>query len=1310
VARVFVSHAGDGGDQAGEVYRWLVEAGHEVFLDRDHLDGIVVGEQWRQRLHERLRWADAVVCVVTAAYVASRWCAAEVEIARSRGSRLLPLQAVPGVVDPALDSVQHVDMTRDPAAARAELVAVLRRVDAAGGFGWPDDRSPFPGLHPFEVDQHRVFFGRTAEKKELAELLRSPAVRAGGAALLVVGPSGCGKSSLVRAGLVPVMAGEPGWWTLSPIVPGTEPIAALVRELAAAARRIGLGWTVAQVRQQLDDEGLVGLVDELLLAAPGGPQRRLLVVVDQFEELLTQTASTDRVRFVELLRSALAGPVQLVATLRSEFLDQLLIDPTLGGMATRIYTVRPLGREGLRAVIAQPARLSGIDVDTALVDQLVEDTDTGEALPLLAFTLAQLADGVSRGGRLSAARYEQLGGVGGALIRQADSALTAAVTVGGRSQQEVIAGLLRLVTVDEAGRPTRWRTRRDELPGPVATELDAFVERRLLTTDDANGSAVIGVAHEAFLSAWPPLHDAIAASASALRARRAVEHAATAWHDHGRPPSRLWGGGQLAAAIADTGARIHAGLAPPNASPPSTRGPGHWLPHRHRVLITDRVDLSPTARDFLHTSSRLDRYRRRRAITVLSALLVLALLAGGIAFQQYRTALRQRHLAIVGKLDATSRSLAAKQPDAAMLLAVEAFHLEPVPETRSALLSAQDQYFAGQLAGHVGIIYTAMFSHDGRMLATAGDDGTAQLWDIANRQQIATLTGHADSIFDAEFSPDDRILVTAGKDGTARLWDVASRQQIATLPTGGPGHELYGATFSHNGRIVATAGKDGTARLWDIANHQQIATLTGHTGPVYGAEFSPDDRILATTGGDGTARLWDVANHQQIATLTGHTGRVNNATFSPNGHILVTVGDDTTAKLWDVASHQQIATLTGHTGRVNNATFSPDGDLLVTGSGDGTARLWDVAAHQQVGAFEGISSINGVAFSPDGHTVATAGEDTIARLWNTGGPILIPSPPAIGYDLVFSPDGRILVTAGDDGTARLWDVTSRHRIAILTGHTGAVYAMAFSPDGRILVTAGDDGTARLWDTVTHQPIATLAGHPGVVRSVAFSPDGRTLVTAGDNATLRLWDTVTHQPIATLTGHTGIVYAATFSPDGRSLVTAGDDATVRLWDTVTYQPIATLTGHPGTIYKVAFSPDGRSLATAGEDATVRLWDTATHQPIATLTGHTVGVKTVAFSRDGHTLVTASRDGTAKLWDVDNQQLIATLTGHTGVVYGAAFSPDGAPLLATAGADRTVRLWDLDVNRVTDRICHIIGTANLAQWARLIPELPYQPTCH
>ncbi|MGH3692992.1 MAG: hypothetical protein ACRDRX_03155 [Pseudonocardiaceae bacterium] len=133
----------------------------------------------------------------------------------------------------------------------------------------------------------------------------------------MVGPSGSGKSSLVRAGLLPEIAEEPGWRCVAPILPGADPVTALARELAAMARRIGVDWTVEHVCQRFTDSGLTGLADELLLADPDGPQRRLLVVVvDQAEELLTQSAPADRNRFTELLRPAVRGPVRLVGTLR----------------------------------------------------------------------------------------------------------------------------------------------------------------------------------------------------------------------------------------------------------------------------------------------------------------------------------------------------------------------------------------------------------------------------------------------------------------------------------------------------------------------------------------------------------------------------------------------------------------------------------------------------------------------------------------------------------------------------------------------------------------------------------------------------------------------------------------------------------------------------------------------------------------------------------------------------------------------------------------------------------------------------------
>ncbi len=750
VARVFVSHASEDREPTDEVHRWLVAAGHEVFLDRDLRVGIVVGEDWDERLYERLRWADAVVCVVTSASVASTWCSAEVAIAVSRGGRVLPVRAEPGVDHPLLRSVQHADLARDSGVARVALVEALRRVDVVGGWGWPDGRSPFPGLCPFDVADHRVFFGRGSEVERLAELVRSPVERAEGAVLVVVGPSGCGKSSLVRAGLLPSMAEELGWWTLPAMLPGANPVAEFVRELAAVGEGVRLGWTVAGVGRRLDGGGLRGLVDELLVAVRA---RRLLVVVDQFEELLTQTPPGQRARFARLLRSALSGPVQVVATLRPEFFDQLLVDADLAVLPTHIYPLRPLRRDALPAVIQGPCRLAGIAVDEDLVARMVGDTDNGEALPLLAFTLAQLAAEVSRGGQLSGARYDQLGGVRGALTRQAEAALAEACAASGRDRERVIAGLLRLVTVDEHGRPTRWRVSREELPDPVVRELDAFVRRRLLTTDADNGSVVVGVAHEAFLSAWAPLARAIEENAVALRARRAVEQAATDWTTDDRSPARLWERGQLAAALADTGAHRQAG-----------------------ALITDRVELSPTAQAFLHASIRRDLIRRGRAITVLSVLLVLALVAGGIALAQQHTAEQQRDSAISRQVAGQALDLRATNPALAAQLALAAYQLAPTPDARGSLLSIAATPTTTPLTGHASYVYSVVFSPDGHTLATGSGDRTARLWDVSDPRHpslLGILTGHTSDVISVAFSPDGHTLATGSTDDTARLWETS---------------------------------------------------------------------------------------------------------------------------------------------------------------------------------------------------------------------------------------------------------------------------------------------------------------------------------------------------------------------------------------------------------------------------------------------------------------------------------------------------------------------------------------------------------
>jgi roadblock/LC7 domain-containing protein len=206
-----------------------------------------------------------------------------------------------------------------------------------------------------------------------------------------------------------------------------------------------------------------------------------------------------------------------------------------------------------------------------------------------------------------------------------------------------------------------------------------------------------------------------------------------------------------------------------------------------------------------------------------------------------------------------------------------------------------------------------------------------------------TLTGHTNWVWGVAFSPGGRLLATAGSDQTARLWDPATGEHRRTLT--GHTNTVWGVAFSPDGRLLATASRDTTARLWDVATGEHLRTLTGHDGAVRGVAFSPDGRLLATAGGfdDETARLWDVATGEHLRTLTGHDAEVLGVAFSPDGTLLATAGDfdDETAWLWDVATGEHLRTLTGHTSGVEGVAFSPDGRLLATASYDETVRLWD---------------------------------------------------------------------------------------------------------------------------------------------------------------------------------------------------------------------------------------------------------------------------------------------------------------------------------------------------------------------------------
>ncbi|WP_182884728.1 hypothetical protein [Microbispora sp. H10885] len=292
------------------------------------------------------------------------------------------------------------------------------------------------------------------------------------------------------------------------------------------------------------------------------------------------------------------------------------------------------------------------------------------------------------------------------------------------------------------------------------------------------------------------------------------------------------------------------------------------------------------------------------------------------------------------------------------------------------------------LAGHAKPVVGLAFHPDGRLLATAGADGTVRLWDTVTHDPVGDpITGHS-GLYEVAFHPDGRLL--ASVDGTVRLWDPATGEPVGRpLEHGGRIDSDIAVAFHPQGHLLVTGSVAGKVRLWDPATGEPLGRFGSGGSPVKAVAFHPDGSLLASV--DRTVRLWDPATMESIGEpFMPYPGPLHGLAFHPQRHLLVAVGDDGGVHLRDLETGREVLRhprqpLSSHVGAVRGAAFHPGGDLLVTTGADGTARLWDPATGEPLG--EPLSAHTGtvyaVAFHPDGRWFATANEDATIRLWST---------------------------------------------------------------------------------------------------------------------------------------------------------------------------------------------------------------------------------------------------------------------------------------------------------------------------------------
>ena len=477
---------------------------------------------------------------------------------------------------------------------------VIARIDRLlSGRAVVEGRSPFRGLEAFSEQDAPDFHGRAREIDAALEVLRTDAL------VPIVGPSGVGKSSFVFAGVVPRLR-ESGAWEVLSLRPGRRPWASLAG---------ALGCEVSALEKP------AGLVTELRRRTAKGS--RLLIFIDQFEELITLGNEADRLGVLRALAVAASPdePWRIMVTVRSDFFGELVSVPELGPALQSVLVLRPLGRAALEEAVTGPLTRAGYTPDDASLPAKIALELEGQsaALPLLQFACQALWERRDAQRKQVLRReYDAMGGAVGALATHAERLVSELLPEDRRLTRSL---MLRLVNADGTRKP---RTRPELLQGlapEAGAALDRLVTQRLLVTSrhDDTDEPLFELAHESLVSTWPQLTRWLHETQEARTLAQEIEQAASIWDKRGRRDDETWAN----EALHDVLRRVE-----------------KW-----------NVTLTSMPKDFLEAGrARQLRLVKRRRLGVVGAFVALSLFAVGASFaalefrEKERQAIAQQEL------------------------------------------------------------------------------------------------------------------------------------------------------------------------------------------------------------------------------------------------------------------------------------------------------------------------------------------------------------------------------------------------------------------------------------------------------------------------------------------------------------------------------------------------------------------------------------------------------------------------------------------------------------------------------------------
>jgi WD40 repeat protein len=662
------------------------------------------------------------------------------------------------------------------------------------------------------------------------------------------------------------------------------------------------------------------------------------------------------------------------------------------------------------------------------------------------------------------------------------------------------------------------------------------------------------------------------------------------------------------------------------------------------------------------------------------------------------------------------------------------------------------------------------FSPDGRIVATASNDGTARLWETATGRELLTVQ-HGSHVVSVTFSPDGTRLATGSADGKLRLFTVATnpadiRKMLELRMEFQHGEEVRQVMFSPDGHLLAAISTDGgislttldtkaSRRVWSAGaaglglafspDGKRLATANGsfafvwdvatgrelfkamHATSAYDAEspmrwidsvaLSPDGNYLASAARDGTARVWNLTTRQELIRLT-HAAPVEAVAFSRDGTTLTTGSFDGTARLWELPSGRERLRAT-HAGGSEVVAFSPDGGQVASGGSEGSVNIWSLSRGDQLAATTHPDAVSAVSLNPSGDRVATADDRGGLRIWRTNGQIERTLDAPARASIIFSEDGRYLAGA-----------TSSSLFTVDLANDDTLKALAGSRDARdfllspryVVGEASDRQHIRVWATAGGRELPPIeASH---VQSFRLDPTGCCAVIEeldeyGKKGAIRIRDLSAREDLrrTPIDGNKPDEFA--LGPHGRMLAQSfsraneGSDRRdnyIEVSDGATGRLLARLPQAARASF-MQFDTSGTRLLTMSENnenprQQLDVWDWSAGKVSAHLL-HEDEISKIRFSEQATVLATVSA-GRVYVWDYSTGELLSQLA-DAGYVRDLRFSRDGRYLL-TGGADGSAALWLWKTEDLQAEACkRLTRNLSLAEWQQYLGARSYRATC-